>query len=86
MAEIKLNAGMLAATCALCAAEVAVDSPAYENLVAAVVCTACGSVGLYLGFDNIKTAIAKTKGPLKGHLKQAREEVPGNSVRSNIFI
>ena len=77
MAEIKLNAGMLAATCALCAAEVAVDSPAYENLVAAVVCTACGSFGLYLGFNNVKTAIAKTKGPLKGGLKQARENLPG---------
>jgi ribose/xylose/arabinose/galactoside ABC-type transport system permease subunit len=77
MSEIKLNVGMLAATCALCAAEVAVDSPAYENLVAAVVCTCCGSFGLYLGFDNVKTAITKTKGPLKGGLKQARKKLPG---------
>lgn len=76
----------MAATCALCAAEVAVESPAYENLVAATVCTICAGFGIYLGYDNVKTAIAKTKGPLKGHLKQAREEVPGNSVRSNIFI
>ena len=75
MAEIKLNAGMLAATCALCAAEVAVDSPAYENVLAAIVCTACGSVGLYLGFDNVKTAIAKTKGPLKGGLNNARQNL-----------
>jgi hypothetical protein len=71
--DIKLNVGMLAATCALCAVEVSVDSPAYENVLAATVCTACGTFGLYLGYENVKTAIAKTKGPLKGKIRQARE-------------
>ena len=72
MAEIKMNVGMLAATCALCAVKVEVDSPAYENVLAA---TACGAFGLYLGLNNAKTAIAKTKGPIKGHVRKAREFV-----------
>jgi hypothetical protein len=78
MAVIRINVGMLAATCALCATEAAVDSPAYENVLAATVCTACAGFGLYLGYENVKTAIAKTKGPLKGRLKQAREGLPKN--------
>jgi hypothetical protein len=78
MPVVKLNVGMLAATCALCATEAAVDSPAYENIVAASVCTVCAGFGLYLGYENVKTAIAKTKGPIKGRLKNARENLPSS--------
>ena len=73
---IKVKVGMLAAVCALCAAEAAVDSPAYENLMAAAVCTTCGAFGFYLGYENVKVAIAKTKGPLKGRIRQVRETLP----------
>lgn len=69
MPVIKVNVGMLTATCALCSTEAAVDSPAYENVLAASVCTVCAGFGLYLGYNNVKTAIAKTKGPIKGPLK-----------------
>lgn len=58
---------MLAAICALCATEAAVDSPAYENLLAAIIFTACSTFGFYLGYKNVKTAITKTKGQIKGH-------------------
>lgn len=78
MTVIKLNVGMLAATCALCAVEITVDSPAYENVLAGTICAACGAFGFYLGYDNVKTVIAKTKGPVKGRLKQAREGLPTN--------
>ena len=77
MADVKLNFGMLAATCALCAVEVGVDSPAYENVVAATVCTVCAGFGLYLGYENVKAAVAKTKGPIKGRVRQVRENLPG---------
>lgn len=75
---VKFNLGMLAPTCALCATEVAVDSPAYENVVAAGVCTVCAGFGIYLGYDNVKKAIAKTKSPLKTSLKNARSTFPEN--------
>ena len=78
MADVKIRLGMLALACALCATEAAVDSPAYENIIAATVCTACGGFGLYLGYDNVRTAIAKTKGPIKGGLKNARENFPSD--------
>jgi len=78
MADVKINVGMLAATCALCATEAAVDSPAYENVLSATVCTVCASFGLYLTYKNVKVAIAKTKGPIKGSLRKAQEKLPSN--------
>jgi hypothetical protein len=78
MADIKLNIGMLAATCALCAVEVGVESPAYENAMAATVCTVCGGAGIYLGYENAKAFFAKTKGPLKGRIRKVRETLQNN--------
>ncbi len=78
MPNFKMDLGMLAATCALCATKVAVDSPAYENLVAAGVCTICAGFGVNLAYDNMKKAVAKTKGPLKTRLKNARSNLPSN--------
>jgi len=75
MAEIKLNVGMMAAVCSLCAVEAAVDSPAYENVMAA---TVCAGFGLYLGYENVKTAISKTKDPVKGRLRNVREGIRAN--------
>jgi len=75
MTDVKINVGMLAATYALCATEAAVDSPAYENVLSA---TVCASFGLYLTYKNVKIAIAKTKGPIKGSLRKAREKLPSN--------
>jgi hypothetical protein len=78
MPGINLNVGMLGATCALCATEVAVDSPAYENVVAASVCAICAGFGIYLSYHNVKIAVAKTKGPIKGRIKTARQNLPTN--------
>ena len=52
--DIKLNVGMMTATCALCAVEVGIESPAYENIMAATVCAVCGGTGIYLSYENAK--------------------------------
>ena len=63
--DIRLNVGMLSATCALCAVEVGVKLPVYENLVTTLICVNCATGRVYVGYKNAHAFVVKTKGPLK---------------------